>query len=161
MREAMPGNSKIAADAAEAMDKCVAEFTAVVTRAAREECRRDHRVIVTGDDLIVALGNLGFHDYVGPLNGYLLGYRESVGTMPRGWHTLRPPPETGTPAPPVTVEAETQPPPSPIILTLQLGPPSVGDPTEIGLHTDVYSVWHREAPPSTSQMPPAAVEDDE
>ncbi|CAN6197972.1 unnamed protein product [Urochloa humidicola] len=154
MRQAMPGNSKIGADAKEAMDLCVAEFAAVLMRAATQECRRDRRLTITGDDLVVGLGNLGFDDYAGPLAEFLRRYRESEGTLPRGRHTLMPPPPAPATPAAATVEAVAQPPRP--ALTLQLGPPPLGDVTELGLHTDVYAVWRRAAPPANaSQMPPA------
>ncbi|CAL5038063.1 unnamed protein product [Urochloa decumbens] len=154
MRQAMPGNSKIGADAKEAMDQCVAEFAAVVMRAATQECRRDRRLTITGDDLIVGLRNIGFDDYAGPLTRYLRRYRESEGTMPRGRHTMMPPPPPA--AATATVEAaEAQ--PLAQGLSLQLSPPLLGDVTELGLHTDVYAVWRGAArpPAGASQMPPA------
>ncbi|CAN6201786.1 unnamed protein product [Urochloa humidicola] len=146
MRQA--GNSKIAADAKEAMHQCVVEFAAVVKRAATQECRRDRRLTITGDDLIAGLRNLGFDDYAGPLAEYLRRYRESEGTMPRGRHTMMPPPPGPAPAAAAatTVEVEARPPPPG--LTLQLGPPSLGDVTELGLHTDVYAVWRGAALPA-------------
>ncbi|CAN6221635.1 unnamed protein product [Urochloa humidicola] len=157
MRQAMPGNSKIGADAKEAMDQCVAEFAAVIMRAATQECRRDHRLTITGDDLIVGLRNLGFDDYAGPLAENLRRYREFEGTLPRGRHTMMPPPPVPAAAA-ATVEA--QPPTSG--LTLQLSPPPLGDVTELGLHTDVYAVWRGAAPPAdASQMPPGADGDGE
>lgn len=63
----MPANSKIAGDAKEAMDLCVAEFTMDLMRAAWQQCRQDQRLTITGDDLILAMRSLGFDNYVGPL----------------------------------------------------------------------------------------------
>ena len=84
----MPPNSKIAGDAKEAVDNCLAEFSAVLIRAAVEDCRQDRRTTVTGDDLILALSNLGFDDSVRLLALYLRRYREIEGSRPRARHTL-------------------------------------------------------------------------
>ncbi|OEL30375.1 hypothetical protein BAE44_0008607 [Dichanthelium oligosanthes] len=67
MRLATPPNSKITGDAKEAVDECLAKFITIVNRAAAAEYKRDKRTNVTGDDLLLAMGNLGFDDYVGPL----------------------------------------------------------------------------------------------
>ena len=63
MRHGSPPNSTITGDAKEAVANCLVEFCAVLTAAAVEECRQDKRTTVTGDDLILALANLGFEDY--------------------------------------------------------------------------------------------------
>nr|XP_034591695.1 nuclear transcription factor Y subunit B-1-like [Setaria viridis] len=159
MRKATPPNSKIGADAKEAVDQCLVEFAAFITQVAAEECRRDKRTTVTGDDLILAFKNLGFDDYVGPLTLYLHRYREIEGNMPRARHsTMR---SQGAPPAPaaLTVEAAAAPSSG---LTLQLGPPSVPDVTELGLHADVYAVWRGAAAPAaagTSQAPSGADEE--
>jgi len=70
MRHGSPPNSTITGDAKEAVDNCLVEFCAVLIAAAVEECRPDKRTTVTGDDLILALANLGFEDYVRPLARY-------------------------------------------------------------------------------------------
>ncbi|OEL30378.1 hypothetical protein BAE44_0008602 [Dichanthelium oligosanthes] len=117
------------------MDQCVAEFSTVVMRAPKVECRRDRRQTITGDDLIVGMRSLGFDDYVGPLTEYLRRYRESEGQR-RSRRSAMPPPAPALVAP--TTEAEAL--PLPPGLTLQLVPPSLRDVTE---------------------MPPADVGDDE
>ncbi|RLM55567.1 nuclear transcription factor Y subunit B-1-like [Panicum miliaceum] len=71
------------------MDLCVAEFAKVLARAAMQECRRDRRLTITGDDLIIGMRSLGFYNYAGPLNRHLSCYRESEGTMPQGRHSAR------------------------------------------------------------------------
>jgi histone H3/H4 len=144
MRKAIPPNSKIGADAKEAMDQCLAEFAAFITQVAVEECRRDKRTTVTGDDLILAFKSLGFDDYVGPLTLYLHRYRKIGGNMPRARHSTM----ARASAPPVDdlmVEAAAVAPP-PGSLNLQLGPPALPDVTELGLHADVYAVWRGAAP---------------
>ncbi|KAJ1259009.1 hypothetical protein BS78_10G120400 [Paspalum vaginatum] len=156
MHQVLPRNTKVPVDAKEAMDKCVTEFAAIVMSAAMHECRRDRRLTVTGDDLILGMSNLGFDDYVGPLTEYLRRYRESVGIVPRGRQTAMMALQQLSAA---AAEEET-PPPSPGLLTLQLAPSSVRDVTELGLDTDVYAVWRATRAPAlaaaagTSRMPP-------
>ncbi|CAN6197971.1 unnamed protein product [Urochloa humidicola] len=137
MRHASPRDSKITTEA-EAVTQCVAEFNAVVTHAAVEECRQDRRTTVTGDDLILAMKNLGFDDYVEPLTLYLDRYPEIEGNNPRARHSTIASLEAATP---VVAPTEAQP-PSPD-LTLQLGPPSVHDVMELGINDDVHA-----APPA-------------
>ncbi|RCV21265.1 hypothetical protein SETIT_4G125300v2 [Setaria italica] len=160
MRKATPPNSKIGADAKEAVDQCLVKFAAFVTQVAAEECRRDKRTTVTGDDLILAFKNLGFDNYVGPLTLYLRRYREIEGNMPRARHsTMR---SQGAPPAPVALTVEAAAAPS-SGLTLQLGPPSVPDVTELGLHADVYAVWRGAGPApaaGTSQAPSCADEEE-
>ncbi|CAN6207939.1 unnamed protein product [Urochloa humidicola] len=152
MRHATPPDSKITTDAKEAVTQCVAEFNAVVIHAAVEECRRDSRTTVTGDDLILALKNLGFDDYVEPLTLFLHRYREIEGNNPRARHSTM-----------ASLEAPAPVAPSSPDLTLQLAPPSVHDITELGVNDDVYAVWRRGAAPAagTSQAPPPAADDEE
>ena len=87
MRHGSPPNSTITGDAKEAVANCLVEFCAVLIAAAVEECRQDKRTTVTGDDLILALANLGFEDYVRPLALYLRRYREIEGNRPRARHS--------------------------------------------------------------------------
>uniref|UniRef100_A0ACD5ZS37 Uncharacterized protein n=1 Tax=Avena sativa TaxID=4498 RepID=A0ACD5ZS37_AVESA len=83
MGHALEGHpqAKIDEDAMVAVDRCTLEFADLVTTMAAEQCRKDNRKIVNGDDLINAMEILGFHHYVGPLNEYLLRYRESKGQV--------------------------------------------------------------------------------
>ena len=159
MRHGSPPNSTITGDAKEAVDNCLVEFCAVLIAAAVEECRQDKRTTVTGDDLILALANLGFEDYVRPLALYLRRYREIEGNRPRARHSSM----AAAQGPTAPVEVEALPPPSPEP-TLQLEPPpSVRDVTELGLHGDVYAVWRAAAAAAagTMQAPAGAGDDDE
>jgi histone H3/H4 len=152
MRKAIPPNSRIGADAKEVVDQCVAEFTAFITQVAVEECRRDKRTTVTGDDLILAFKSLGFDDYVGPLTLYLHRYREIKGNMPRARHSTMA--QAPAPVGALTVEAAAAAAPTSLV-------PNV---TELGLHADVHAVWRGVAPApapapaaaSTSQPPSGA-----
>ena len=45
-------------------------------RRASDKCQREKRKTINGDDLLWAMGTLGFEEYVEPLNLYLHKYRE-------------------------------------------------------------------------------------
>ncbi|CAA6661058.1 unnamed protein product [Spirodela intermedia] len=76
MRKGIPENGKIAKDAKESVQECVSEFISFVTSEASGKCQKEKRKTVNGDDLLWAMGTLGFEDYVGPLRMYLNMYRE-------------------------------------------------------------------------------------
>ncbi|XP_010913296.1 nuclear transcription factor Y subunit B-4 isoform X1 [Elaeis guineensis] len=79
MRKAIPENGKIAKDAKESVQECVSEFISFVTSEASDKCQREKRKTINGDDLLWAMGTLGFEDYVEPLKLYLQLYREMEG----------------------------------------------------------------------------------
>ncbi|XP_066374599.1 uncharacterized protein [Miscanthus floridulus] len=128
-----------------------------------QECRRDRRLTITADDLIVGFANLGLADYVQSMSEYLRLYRENVNQQvvaPRA------PPAPPTPVAPTMQEETVVPPllPSPY-LTLQLGLPSVPDIMELTPHTDVYALWPGAASvaagTSLAPMPPPDADDDD
>ena len=51
------------------------EFVCFVTEEAAGRCAEEKRKTINGDDLIFALQNLGFEEYVPPLQSYLAQYR--------------------------------------------------------------------------------------
>ncbi|XP_020098726.1 LOW QUALITY PROTEIN: nuclear transcription factor Y subunit B-4-like [Ananas comosus] len=79
MRKAIPENGKISKDAKESIQECVSEFISFVTSEASDKCQREKRKTINGDDLLWAMGTLGFEDYVEPLKLYLQLYREMEG----------------------------------------------------------------------------------
>ncbi|XP_008791403.2 nuclear transcription factor Y subunit B-4-like isoform X2 [Phoenix dactylifera] len=79
MRKAIPENGKIAKDAKESVQECVSEFISFITSEASDKCQREKRKTINGDDLLWAMGTLGFEDYVEPLKLYLQLYREMEG----------------------------------------------------------------------------------
>ncbi|EHA8587960.1 nuclear transcription factor Y subunit B-3 [Cocos nucifera] len=78
MRKAIPENGKIAKDAKESVQECVSEFISFITSEASDKCQREKRKTINGDDLLWAMGTLGFEDYVEPLKLYLQLYREVI-----------------------------------------------------------------------------------
>ncbi|MQL74889.1 hypothetical protein Taro_007246 [Colocasia esculenta] len=76
MRKAIPENGKIAKDAKESVQECVSEFISFITSEASDKCQKEKRKTINGDDLLWAMGTLGFEEYVEPLRAYLNLYRE-------------------------------------------------------------------------------------
>ncbi|CAI0378788.1 unnamed protein product, partial [Linum tenue] len=79
MRRILPAHAKISDDAKETIQECVSEYISFVTGEANERCQREQRKTVTADDVIWAMGKLGFDSYVDPLSLFLARYREAEG----------------------------------------------------------------------------------
>lgn len=79
MKRALPANAKISKEAKETVQECVSEFISFITGEASDKCQREKRKTVNGDDLLWAMGTLGFEDYIEPLKIYLHKYREMEG----------------------------------------------------------------------------------
>lgn len=79
MKKALPNNAKISKDAKETVQECVSEFISFITGEASDKCQREKRKTINGDDLLWAMGTLGFENYVDPLKLYLQKYRELEG----------------------------------------------------------------------------------
>jgi nuclear transcription Y subunit beta len=77
MKQILPGNAKIAKDAKESVQTCVSEFISFITSEATDRCQRDRRKTIDGDDLLWAMGTLGFDEYIPTLRVYLARFRES------------------------------------------------------------------------------------
>jgi histone H3/H4 len=71
MRRVLPPHAKISDDAKELIQDCVSEFISFVTGEANERCHAEHRKTVTAEDVVWAMDNLGFDDYVMPLTAFL------------------------------------------------------------------------------------------
>ncbi|KAF6140814.1 hypothetical protein GIB67_042227 [Kingdonia uniflora] len=77
MRMVLPNDAKISDDSKETVQECVFQFIRLVTQLANEHCLCEQRKTVIADDLIWAMGKLGFEQYVAPLSYFLHRYRES------------------------------------------------------------------------------------
>lgn len=77
MRRILPSHAKISDDAKETIQECVSEYISFITGEANERCQREQRKTVTAEDVIWAMGKLGFDDYIEPLTVYLNRYREA------------------------------------------------------------------------------------
>ncbi|KAK4439682.1 Nuclear transcription factor Y subunit B-6 [Sesamum alatum] len=75
MRRILPAHAKIADDAKETIQECVSEFIGFITSEANEKCHREYRKTITPDDVLSAMGTLGFENYIEPLTVYLNKYR--------------------------------------------------------------------------------------
>ena len=78
IRRIRPSDEKIAKDAKEALQECLLEFICFVTEEAAERTAEEKRKTVNGEDLLFALENLGFDEYVNPLRLYLATYRQTI-----------------------------------------------------------------------------------
>ncbi|KAK1379182.1 Nuclear transcription factor Y subunit B-6 [Heracleum sosnowskyi] len=76
MRRIMPGHAKISDDAKETIQECVSEFISFITSEANMRCHQEHRKTITAEDVLWAMNNLGFDDYIEPLTFYLNRMRE-------------------------------------------------------------------------------------
>ncbi|XP_067129128.1 nuclear transcription factor Y subunit beta [Centruroides vittatus] len=78
MKNAIPQTGKIAKDAKECVQECVSEFVSFVTSEASDRCHQEKRKTINGEDILFAMSNLGFDNYVEPLKLYLQKYREAM-----------------------------------------------------------------------------------
>jgi nuclear transcription Y subunit beta len=79
MKKAIPNSSqgKIAKDSRECVQECVSEFISFITSEASERCANEKRKTMNGEDILWAMQNLGFDNYIDPLKAFLQKYRES------------------------------------------------------------------------------------
>ena len=82
MKKAIPNNSqgKIAKDARECVQECVSEFISFITSEASERCANEKRKTMNGEDILWAMTNLGFDNYIEPLKLFLHKYRDASKT---------------------------------------------------------------------------------
>ena len=78
MKKAIPERGKIAKEAKECVQECVSEFISFITSEAAERCLLEKRKTINGEDILFAMSNLGFDNYVEPLKIYLQKYRDSI-----------------------------------------------------------------------------------
>jgi hypothetical protein len=74
----LPANEKMAKEAKEAVQECVSEFISFITSEASDRCQQEKRKTINGEDLLWAMGTLGFDDYSPPLKTYLAKYRQAA-----------------------------------------------------------------------------------
>ncbi|CAH1783009.1 unnamed protein product, partial [Owenia fusiformis] len=77
MKTSIPKTGKIAKDAKECCQECVSEFISFITSEASERCHQEKRKTINGEDILFAMSNLGFDNYVEPLKTYLQKVREA------------------------------------------------------------------------------------
>jgi hypothetical protein len=59
----VPSSAKIAKDAKECLQECVSEFISFITSEAAEKCQLEKRKTIGGEDILFAMGTLGFENY--------------------------------------------------------------------------------------------------
>ena len=76
MKHVMPVDAKATKEAKECIQEGVSELISFITSEASDKCSKEKRKTINGDDVLWALGTLGFEHYVEPLRLYLERYRE-------------------------------------------------------------------------------------
>jgi nuclear transcription Y subunit beta len=76
MKKAIPERGKIAKEAKECVQECVSEFISFITSEAAERCALEKRKTINGEDILYAMGALGFDNYLEPLKIFLQKYRD-------------------------------------------------------------------------------------
>ena len=72
----MPPTAKIAKDAKECVQECVSEFISFITSEAAEKCLMEKRKTIGGEDILYAMGMLGFENYAETLKIHLAKLRQ-------------------------------------------------------------------------------------
>ncbi|KAF5351042.1 hypothetical protein D9756_008176 [Leucocoprinus leucothites] len=76
MKGAVPPTAKIAKDAEERAQECVSEFISFITSEAAEKCQLEKRKTIGGEDILYAMGTLGFENYAETLKIHLAKLRQ-------------------------------------------------------------------------------------
>jgi len=76
MKGAVPPTAKIAKDAKECVQECVSEFISFITSEAAEKCQMEKRKTIGGEDILYAMGSLGFENYAETLKIHLAKLRQ-------------------------------------------------------------------------------------
>jgi nuclear transcription Y subunit beta len=76
MKGAVPPTAKIAKDAKECVQECVSEFISFITSEAAERCLSEKRKTIGGEDILYAMGTLGFDNYAETLKIHLAKLRQ-------------------------------------------------------------------------------------
>ncbi|KIK70138.1 hypothetical protein GYMLUDRAFT_34609 [Collybiopsis luxurians FD-317 M1] len=75
MKASVPPTAKIAKDAKECVQECVSEFISFITSEAAEKCQLEKRKTIGGEDILYAMGSLGFDNYAECLKVHLAKLR--------------------------------------------------------------------------------------
>ncbi|KAK8506463.1 hypothetical protein V6N13_016341 [Hibiscus sabdariffa] len=91
MRRALPPHAKISDESKETIQECVSEFISFITGEANERCQHEQRKTITAEDVLWAMGKLGFDNYIEPLTIFLNRFREAENdrSLPRGEPVLK------------------------------------------------------------------------
>ncbi len=78
MKRNLPANAKISKESKDAIQEAVSEFISFITMESLNRCNLERRKTVNGDDILWALQNMGFDNYLDPLHIYLEKYRAAM-----------------------------------------------------------------------------------
>lgn len=78
MKEALPKDTKISKEARECVQECVSEFIAFITCEACEITKEEKRKTINGDDILHAMKQLNFEDYISCVESYNKKYKNAV-----------------------------------------------------------------------------------
>ncbi|KAK7385050.1 hypothetical protein VNO78_30757 [Psophocarpus tetragonolobus] len=78
MQKVLPSEATVSEETKQMMEKCVSKFISIITSEANKICHKEHRKIVTVEDMLCAMHSLGFDNYVEPLTIFLKRYRSEV-----------------------------------------------------------------------------------
>ena len=76
MKSSVPGTAKISKEAKECVQECVSEFISFLTSEAAERCALEKRKTIGGEDILYAMGSLGFEQYSETLKIHLAKLRQ-------------------------------------------------------------------------------------
>ena len=76
MKNALPSDTKISKEARECVQECVSEFIAFITCESCEITQVEKRKTINGEDVIKAMENLNFVDYLDLVEFYNKRYKE-------------------------------------------------------------------------------------
>ncbi|WVY94092.1 hypothetical protein V8G54_033180 [Vigna mungo] len=118
MRKYLPNTAKVSDGAKEMIQLSATNYITHVTRKAKEKCQSEYRKIMNSDDLLWAIENVGFDEYIGPLSTFLQRCRHFEGPNTNG-------PAFGPDLNPVEMPHPPLPPPPPPPSPLPPPPPPV------------------------------------
>ncbi|KAJ7051630.1 histone-fold-containing protein [Mycena amicta] len=76
MKAAVPPSTKIGKDAKECVQECVSEFISFITSEAADRSLAEKRKTIGGEDILAAMGTLGFDNYAEVLKIHLAKLRQ-------------------------------------------------------------------------------------
>ena len=78
MKQALPSDTKISKEARECVQECVSEFIAFVTCESCEITKVQKRKTINGEDIIKAMRELNFTEYIDTLELYNKKYKDCL-----------------------------------------------------------------------------------
>ncbi len=88
MKESLSKDTKISKEARECVQECVSEFIAFITCEACEITKEEKRKTINGDDIIRAMKELNFEDYIVNVEAYNAKYKKACQTPSKEHNTF-------------------------------------------------------------------------